>query len=171
MTNTEEKDTFSRPAIWDDVAKVVSLLREHKVEFILVGGYALYAHNIMRTTIDIDIAVSPKPENSKRWILALSKLPDKVARELLNEDDPFQGDYQHALRINDEFTIDIMPSVAGIPFEKLRQYTEIKEINGIEIPVLDLVGLLKTKQTLRPKDQADALVIKEALMLLNKGLK
>jgi hypothetical protein len=32
---------------------------------------------------------------------------------LLGEPDPFAGDYLHAIRINDEFTIDLLPSVAG----------------------------------------------------------
>lgn len=56
-------------------------------------------------TQDIDIAVVPTHENPVRWIAALSHLPDHAASDMTGEDDPFQGDYLHAIRINDEFTI------------------------------------------------------------------
>ena len=60
-------------------------------------------------TVDIDIAVAPDPENSARWIAALAGLPDGASKTLSGESDPFEGDYLHAIRLNDEFTIDIMP--------------------------------------------------------------
>ena len=37
------------------------------------------------------------------------------------------------------------------------------EIEGERVPVLDLDGLLLTKQSDRPKDQADAELLREAL--------
>ncbi len=36
-------------------------------------------------------------------------------------------------------------------------------LDGELIPVLDLPGLLKTKQSVRPKDQADAQVLRLAI--------
>ncbi len=161
--------TFTRPATWADVLQVARLLNKHGVRFVLVGGYALYAHGIERLTADIDIAVDPSPTNSKNWILALAELPDQAAAELLEESDPFGGDYQHAIRINDEFTIDIMPSVAGIPFEQLASRSEAFNVNGVEFPVLSLRKLLDTKQSLRPKDKADAERIREVLEILKKS--
>ena len=103
-----EDQAFTRPATWDDVVRVVTLLREHDVDFFLVGGYALAAHDLFRNTLDIDIAVAPTSENSRRWVLALSYLPDGATKELFGEDDPFDGDTLHAIRINDAFTIDII---------------------------------------------------------------
>jgi hypothetical protein len=160
MTQEEE---YTRPATWKDVVRVSELLTQHNVDFFLVGGYALAAHQLVRNTLDIDIAVSPTVDNSKRWIFALSHLPEEATKELIGEEDPFEGDYLHAIRINDEFTIDIMPSVAGIPFEELKKHVQFKEIQGAKIPVLDLYGLLQTKKTMRPKDQADAVVIESAI--------
>ena len=160
MTQVEE---YPRPATWKDVVRVSELLTQHNVDFFLVGGYALAAHQLVRNTLDIDIAVSPTVDNSKRWIFALSHLPEEATKELIGEEDPFEGDYLHAIRINDEFTIDIMPSVAGISFEELKKHVQLKEIHGAKIPVLDLYGLLQTKKTMRPKDQADAVVIESAI--------
>jgi hypothetical protein len=154
---------FTRPATWEDVLHLARLLNRHRVRYLLVGGYALAAHGYVRTTEDIDIAVAPDPENSRRWILALSELPDAAAGALAQEPDPLEGDLLHAIRINDEFTVDILPSVAGVSFSELERHLEWMSLDGERVPVLDLKGLLKTKQGMRPKDQADALVLRRAI--------
>jgi len=154
---------FSRPATWEDVIATARLLNRHQVRYLLVGGYALAAHGYVRMTEDIDIAVAPDPENSRRWVLALSELPDGAAQALVEETDPFEGDSLHAIRINDEITIDVMPSVAGVAFSELEQHAQIMLLDGVPVPVLGLRGLWKTKQGLRPKDQADAAVLRRAI--------
>ena len=162
---------FSRPASWEDVIATARLLNRYQVRYLLVGGYALAAHGYVRMTEDIDIAVAPDPENSRRWVLALSELPDGAAQALANEADPFEGDDLHAIRINDEITIDVMPSVAGVAFSELEQHAQTMLLDGVPVPVLGLNGLWKTKQGLRPKDQADAAVLRramEALMQSNR---
>ncbi len=165
---TESSDDYVRPATWADVIRVVRLLQEHQVQFILVGGYALAAHGYTRMTEDIDIAVAPTAENAKRWVLALSRLPDGAAAELADEEDPFQGDHLHAIRINDEITIDLLPSVCGHPFSELARHIETLEIDGTEIPVLSLQGLLMTKEGLREKDRADAELLRRVLSSLEE---
>ena len=154
---------FTRPATWEDLLLTTRLLNAARVEYALVGGYALAAHGHVRMTQDIDIAVATDRENTHRWIHALGRLPDGVSLELAGETDPFEGDYVHAIRLNDEFTVDILPSVAGIPFDDLRRYIVRLDLGGERVPVLDLEGLLATKQGLRPKDQADAALLRQAL--------
>ncbi len=154
---------FTRPATWEDVVHTARLLNRAGVRYLLVGGYALAAHGYVRMTEDIDIAVAPDRENSRRWVLALSGLPDGAAGALASEADPFEGDELHAIRINDEFTVDILPSVSGIPFSELEGHREWMTLDGERIPVLDLQGLLKTKRGVRPKDQADAAVLVRAI--------
>ncbi len=157
-------NNYTRPATWQDLVRIVELLQKYKVEFVLVGGYALASHGYNRMTTDIDISVNPSFDNSKKWILALSELPDGVTKELIGEADPFDGDYKHAIRINDEFTIDIMPSVSGVDFQTLKRHVNILHVGDVEIPVLDLDGLLLTKQnSIRPKDIADVDMIRKML--------
>jgi hypothetical protein len=161
---------FTRPALWEDVVQLARRLNRHGVRYVLVGGYALAAHGLVRLTTDIDIAVAPDTDNNQRWVAALAELPDGVAAELAGETDPFAGDLLHAIRINDEFTVDIMPSVAGVPFTTLEQHAEPLVVDGETIPVLNLQGLLDTKQhSERPKDQADAALLREALTRLRKA--
>lgn len=162
-TSDETPPGYTRPATWGDVLRLARLLEEHQVHYVLVGGYALAAHGYVRMTQDIDIAVDPSPENSRRWIAALSRLPDGAAAEMAEEEDPFEGDHLHAIRINDEFTVDILPSVAGVSFGELAPHVQSLEISGVTLKVANLEGLLLTKQGVRPKDVADRGVLERAL--------
>jgi hypothetical protein len=157
---------YTRPATWEDVKTLARYLEEAGVEYALVGAYAIAAHGYSRFSEDIDILVNPSAENSRRWILALSRLPDRAAAELAAETDVFADDKRYAIRINDEFTIDVMPSIAGLDWEQMQPHVISMMIDDAQIRVLDLPGLLKTKQGMRPKDQMDAAVITEALKRL-----
>jgi hypothetical protein len=159
---------YTRAATWADVKTLVRYLDEQRVEYVLVGGYALAAHGFNRFTEDIDILVNPSADNSRRWILALSKLPDAAAAELAAESDVFADDKRYAIRINDEFTIDVMPSIAGRSWNEMKQHMVTTQIDDVVVRVLDLPGLLKTKQGARPKDQMDAAVIAGALKRLEE---
>ncbi len=80
----------------------------------------------------------------------------------------FADDKRYAIRINDEFTVDVMPSIAGLSWAEMAPHIVSMTIDDTSIRVLDLPGLLKTKQGARPKDQMDAAVIAEALRRLGK---
>ena len=154
---------FTRPATWDDVRTLAGYLAEAGVEYALVGGYAVAAHGFNRFSEDIDILVNPSAANAKRWIAALSRLPDGAAMELADEKDVFAADRRYAIRINDEFTVDVLPSVAGQTWEQMLPHIISRELDGVPVRLLDLEGLLKTKQGVRPKDQLDASIIRAAL--------
>jgi hypothetical protein len=154
---------YTRPATWDDVKTLARYLDEAGVEYALVGGYALAAHGYNRFTEDIDILVNPSAVNSRRWIMALSRLPDGAVRDLAAEADVFADDKRYAIRINDEFTVDVMPAIAGLTWDEMKPHITEMEIDGVPIRLLDLPGLLKTKRGARPKDQMDAAVIEAAL--------
>ncbi|HEV2442623.1 MAG TPA: hypothetical protein VGT07_08875 [Steroidobacteraceae bacterium] len=160
---------YTRPATWEDLKRLAKLLNEAHVEYALVGGYAIASHGFSRQSEDIDLLVNPTAENSRRWIVALSQLPDQATRALEQEPDVFADDKRYALRINDEFTIDIMPSVAGHSWEAMQQYVETVDLDGVPLRVLNLEGLLLTKQGKRPKDQMDASILEQALAILRSG--
>lgn len=83
---------YTRPATWDDVIRLARLLNEAGVDYALVGGYAIAAHGFNRFSEDVAILVNPSAENSRRWIVALSTLPDHATRELLSNPDVFATD-------------------------------------------------------------------------------
>lgn len=159
---------YTRPATWEDVKLIARHFAQAGVEYALVGGYAIAAHGFNRFTEDIDVLVNPSAENARRWIAALSKLPDHAAAELAAEPDIFANDKLYAIRINDEITIDVMPAIGGYHWEEMRPHITAMDVDGVTIRLLDLAGLLKTKQGQRPKDQMDAAVLSAALSQLKK---
>lgn len=54
--------------------------------------------NARYRTRDIDLLVNPTAENSRRWIIALSQLPDQATCVLEQEPDVFADDKRYALR-------------------------------------------------------------------------
>lgn len=157
---------YTRPATWEDLKRLAQLLNEAGAEYALVGGYAIASHGFSRQSEDIDLLVNPAAENSRRWIVALSLLPDGATRALEREPDVFADDKRYALRVNDEFTIDIMPSVAGHSWDEMQSYIETIDLDGVPLRVLNLEGLLLTKQGDRPKDRMDASILEQALAIL-----
>lgn len=137
---------FTRPATWDDVRTLARYLAEAGVEYALVGGYAIATHGFNRFSEDIDILVNPSAANARRWIEALSRLPDAAARELADEQDVFAVDKRYAIRINDEFVVDVLPSVAGLSWEQMVPHIMTKEFDGVPLRLLDLEGLLRGRK-------------------------
>jgi hypothetical protein len=135
----------------------VSLLEAEGVEYALVGGYALAWQGIVRLTEDVDILVEPTAENARRWVRALAKLPDGAAREL--EGDPTLHEEPYAIRINDEFTVDVMNSASGLTWAELLPFRT--RLDGVNL--IDLRGLLRMKENGRLKDRADAEQIRKVL--------
>jgi hypothetical protein len=153
----------TRPATWEDLKQVARLLDEEGVAYALVGGYAIAVHGFVRASEDLDLLVDPSPDNTRRWIAALSRLPDGAARELQGEDDLFASGEQGAIRINDEFTIDVLPAACGHSWADLAPYVERRDLDGVSVAVLGLEGLLRTKEGMRDRDRADAAVLRAAL--------
>jgi hypothetical protein len=150
-------DERTRAATYQDVRRIAELLEEEHVEYALIGGYALALQGIVRLTEDVDILVEPTPENARRWVRALSRLPDGAAKELAGDETLHAEPY--AIRINDEFTVDVMNSASGLTWQDLLPYRT--RIEGIQ--VVSLEGLLRMKEHGRLKDQADAEAIRQAL--------
>ena len=136
---------FTRPAAWEDLRAVATLLNGAGVRYALIGGYAIAAHGYNRFSEDLALLVEPSPENTGKWIAALSNLPDGACRELIGQDALIEQEGEYAVRINDEFTIDIMPAACGHRFAELEPFIEERSLDGVRLPVLGLAGLLLTK--------------------------
>ncbi len=55
-----------------DFKELLELFNKHKVEYLIVGGYALAFHGSPRVTGDIDLFVRPTNENAERILAALN---------------------------------------------------------------------------------------------------
>jgi predicted nucleotidyltransferase len=157
-------EEFSRPATLEDLKSLVQALNQNGAEYLLVGGYALFAHGYHRATTDIDLLVPANRQAGEKIRAALMVLPDQAARDL----DVAWFEEDENIRVADAIVVDIMLNACGETYETLKQFAETVELDGIPIRTVNLEGLLRTKQTMRDKDVMDRIVLERALDLYKK---
>lgn len=158
-------DEYSRPATLEDLKDLIRSLNENRVDYLLIGGYALYAHGYHRATTDIDVLVPADRGSATRLKRALMLLPDKAAEDM---DLAWFGEGDN-IRVADAFVVDIMLNACGQTYETLKPYAETIDLEGVPVRTVNLEGLLLTKRTNRDKDASDRIVLEKALEALKRG--
>lgn len=157
-------EEYSRPATLEDLKILIEALNAQGADYLLIGGYALFAHGYHRATTDIDVLVPATQEAGQKVREALMVLPDQAARDL----DPAWFCEGENIRVADAFVVDIMLNACGETYETLKQYAETVDMDGLPIRTVNLEGLLRTKQTMRDKDVADRNILERALEVLRE---
>lgn len=155
---------LSRPATLDDLKALLRSFNQRQVDYLLIGGYALFAHGYHRATTDIDVLVPANEAAGQKLKAALMILPDQAAKDI----DPAWFEEGENIRVADAFVVDIMLNACGETYETLQQFAETIDLDGIPVRTVSLEGLLRTKQTMRDKDIADRTVLERAIEALNK---
>lgn len=143
-----------------DAERILRVLAEHGVDYVLIGGLAVQTHGHVRTTIDADLIPAPDPANLERLAAALRSLD----AEILNvgeEDTPIDAKmlpratiWQFATR---DGGVDVMHEVpGGRPYAELSKRALHVQLGEIDVPVVDLDDLIRMKLARgRPTDLAD----------------
>lgn len=158
-------ESYCRPATLEDLKSLIAALHAHGAEYLLIGGYALFAHGYHRATTDIDVLVPASAESGRRVRDALMVLPDQVARDI----DPAWFEEGENIRVADAFVVDVMLNANGETFESLKQFAQTVDLEGLPVQTVNLEGLLRTKQTMRDKDIADRAVLERALEMIRQS--
>lgn len=162
---TEPTPKLARPASVEDLKLLLRALNDHGVDYLLIGGYALYALGYQRGTVDIDVMLRPTREQGERTRRALLMLPDGVAKDL--DADWFIE--SETIRVADEFVVDLMFNACGETYETLLPYAVTIDFDGVPVRTLNIEGLLKTKQSVREKDRLDREVLERAIGAAKKA--
>ena len=164
---TDEINEYCRPASLEDLKALIESLNRQHVDYLLIGGYALFVHGYHRATTDIDVLVPATLESGAKVKEALMVLPDQAAKDL--EPEWFaEGDN---IRVADAFLVDIMLNACGETYDSLKNYAMTVDLEGIPVRTVSLEGLLRTKQTMRDKDVTDRNVLERALTLFREQSK
>jgi hypothetical protein len=155
----DELENTARPASVADLKLLLKALDLHGVDYLLIGGYALYALGYQRGTVDIDIVLRPTVAQGERVKQALLLLPDGVAKDI----DPAWFTEGETIRVADAFVVDLMFNACGESYESLLPYAVTLDFEGVQLRTLNLEGLLRTKQSTREKDRMDRLILERAL--------
>lgn len=136
-----------------DFSEFLKLLGEHRVEYLLIGGFAVSIYGYPRTTADMDVWVSRRRTNTERLVKCLREFgfdtPD-LKPELF--DDP-----NRIVRMGvAPMRIEILTEIDGVDFDDCAARAEIQLLGGIEINVISLADLKTNKRASgRPKDLDD----------------
>jgi predicted nucleotidyltransferase len=160
-------EDYCRPATIEDLKILINSLNKQGVDYLLIGGYALFAHGYHRATTDIDVLVPASRVAGEKLKQALMVLPDQAAKDI----EPIWLEEGEKIRVADAFVVDIMLNACGETYETLKQYAETVDLDGIPVRTINLQGLLLTKQTTRDKDVSDRLILERALQAFQEQKK
>lgn len=127
------------------------LLKERKVDFVVIGATAFPVHGYARATLDIDIFIRPAPLNAERTWHALKKfgydVTDIKIKDLLEKKLLIR---QYAVET------DIHPFVKGISFDEVWKNKVKAKFGKTFVYFASLGNLIKMKRAAaRPKDLED----------------
>jgi hypothetical protein len=153
--------------MYPDFKELLSLFNDHKVKYLVVGGYAVSFHAQPRATKDLDILIKANPANAAAVYAALAKFGAPV-EELKPEDFIEKGKFYRLGR--PPLMIDILPEISGVDFDTAWVKRVEAEIDaGLQVPFIDLDSLISAKLASgRPEDLADVAVLRQAARSLTK---
>jgi predicted nucleotidyltransferase len=134
-----------------DTEGLLKSLKEHKVDFVIIGATAFPVHGYARATLDIDIFIRPTETNAERVYLALKAFGYDVSDinkgELLSKKLLIR---QYALET------DIHPFVKGVTFAEVWKNKVRAKIGNTAVYFASLGDLIKMKRAAhRVKDLDD----------------
>jgi len=150
-----------------DTEQLLRLLKEHKVDFVIIGATAFPVHGYARATLDIDIFLRPVRTNAEKAWSALKEfgydMTDVSIEDLLEKKLLIR---QYAVET------DIHPFVKGVSFEHVWKNKVKAKFGNIFVYFASLDDLIKMKQAAgRPKDLEDLKILSEIKKLTKKKKK
>lgn len=136
-----------------DLREFLKLLIEEKVEFLVIGGYAVIFHGYTRSTVDLDVLIRASPENTE----AVSRVLQRFAG-LTEPFDPAR------LRVPGKIVrmglpparVEVHNQVDAIEFDEAYSRVVFGRLEDMTLPSVSLADLRANKKAAgRYKDLAD----------------
>ena len=139
---------------YQDLKEFIGLLIDKKVEYLIVGGFAVSYHSREKFTQDLDIWIKRTKSNAKKMFRVLSEFG--FGNIELSEDDFLKPGFVLQLGYPPN-RIDIMTDLEGLSFaEAYIKSKPGKIFKNLEVRYLSYEDLLRNKQLIgRPKDLFD----------------
>lgn len=139
--------------IQPDFRDLLALFNSHKVEYVIVGGYALAFHGAPRFTGDIDIFINPAPLNADRILAALDEFG--FGSLDLVQDDFTQPHNVIQLGVP-PVRVDILTSISGVSWDEVWTGKDPGMYGKVPVHYIGLEAFTSNKRaTGRNKDLAD----------------
>ncbi len=136
-----------------DFEELLRLLEEHRVEYMVVGGYAVAFHGYPRFTKDIDVFFQSDDENVRllrQALMAFGFREEDLPREAFTTPG-------NVLTFGVVPTrIDLINSIDGVTYEEARRNVVRGAYGEVEVTFIGFEDLIKNKKsTPRAKDRGD----------------
>ena len=136
-----------------DFKEFLQLLNSKKIEYLVIGGYAVAFHGHPRATGDIDIWISISEDNAHKVVEALKEFGFDTP-EL--QDTLFLEKNKNIRMGNPPLRIEILTSIDGVEFSECYKNKKTASIDTVEINFISLPDLKKNKKASgRLQDLAD----------------
>ncbi len=146
-----------------DFKELLKIFENHKIRYLIVGGYAVMKYSEPRFTKDLDVFISTDEENANSVYAALKEFGAPL--EGLTPDDFTQKGYFYQMG-RPPIRVDIMMSIPGIDFDEAWEKREVVKLNDLRIYFISRSDLIRAKEaSARPQDKIDANKLKEAEQL------
>ena len=137
-----------------DFKDMLLALSDARIDFLLVGAYAVAAHGHPRATGDLDLWVRPDAETAPKVYRVLADfgapLHDLTVDDLATPGMVFQIGVEPS-------RIDILTAISGVAFDDAWENRLFIELDDIKLNVIGRDDLIVNKRACgRPKDIADA---------------
>lgn len=142
-----------------DFLEFIALLEKERVEYLIVGGYAVAVHGFPRYTGDIDFFVAVDPDNAEKLLRVFDGFG--FGNLGLCKSDFLQEDF--VVEIGREpRKIQILTGIDGVNFNECLANRLYVEIGGMSLPFIGKQDLIRNKRAAgRPKDRIDVEAISE----------
>ena len=133
-----------------DFKEFLRLLNSNKVEYLLIGGYAVGYYGYPRPTGDMDIWIARTPHNARKVVHALGEFGFACPEGLLLEQ-------KKVVRMGvPPFRLEILTTISGVEFPTCYAERLQVELDEIEVSLISLPHLkLNKKASARSKDITD----------------
>ena len=154
-----------------DPERIIRLMAEHDVAYVLIGALAARLQGFPRLTADADITPARDPENLERLAAALRELDARVYTEGVPEGLSFdcsgatlaRAELWNLITCAGRLDIVFRPSGTG-GYEDLSAGAVRFDVFGVELLAAGLRDIIRSKEAAdRPQDRQDVLILREML--------
>jgi predicted nucleotidyltransferase len=147
---------------------VLQQLLEKKVDFILIGGYAVNYYGYNRATADMDVWINPDNNNKLLLLDALASLDFDAEGLAIIRSWNFEKPQKFHV-FQKPFQTEFMTHISGIKYPDAKKIAVKTEIDGLILVMIHINSLIQNKKsTGRTKDLADVEYLEKIMALKNK---
>jgi hypothetical protein len=140
--------------------KILAVLNHHRVEYVVIGGFAAQLHGATRPTDDIDVTPRTTTENLDRLAAALRELGALIRTETVDGGLPFSvtGESLTGIRTLNLITphgeMDLTFTPSGTEgFDDLNRAATLHNVGTVQVRLASLADIIRSKTAAgRPKD-------------------